>query len=199
MFVDEASDDDKEGWSNDDPSTITPNPHGQQLSPPPQHRMHDNTTTFDFVGRTLALFHNPSAARWVMILFHANACLVLGNCILVVSHAVAAMIGEECTCVPAAGILALTPMFAVSQSCTKEQEIATLAEIVGLGKHQLCHGIAKAFLKHLSPIGRSINGATEFGRLAVRLWHSCCCHNEGVKRWRQQVQGRLHKSMPLFL
>jgi hypothetical protein len=125
-FIDEANaaDDDDEESSEEDPSLTTRSMTPQQLQslPPqqqqqqqPQHRGHHDTATFDFIGMTSALFHNPLAARWVMILFYTNIFLVLGNYILVMSHAVAAMIGEEHICIPTAGLLAGTLMFAVSQ------------------------------------------------------------------------------------
>jgi hypothetical protein len=50
-----------------------------------------------------------------MILFYTNICLVLGNYILIMLHAVTALLGESWVCIPQAGIIASTLMFAVSQ------------------------------------------------------------------------------------
>jgi hypothetical protein len=77
--------------------------------------LHHDTATFDFIGMTSALFHQSQATRWVMILFYTNLFLVLGNYILVMSHAVAALLGESWVCIPQAGIVASTLMFAMSQ------------------------------------------------------------------------------------
>jgi len=54
----------------------------------------------------------------VTCVYYTNIVLVLGNYILVMSHAVAAMIGEENICLPVAGIIASTLMFCVSQMRT---------------------------------------------------------------------------------
>ena len=127
LFVDEANDDNNEEcWSDEDHPSTTTTPQLQLQLPPQQlpqqqqqqqqqHRLHHDTATFDFIGMTSALFHNPLAARWVMILFYTNIFLVLGNYILVMSHAVTAMIGEDYICIPTAGMVAGTLMFAVSQ------------------------------------------------------------------------------------
>jgi len=64
---------------------------------------------------TQAIFQDARATRFVLILYYCNIFLVLGDYILVMSHAVAGLIGEDWICVPAAGILASTLMFAVSQ------------------------------------------------------------------------------------
>jgi hypothetical protein len=80
-----------------------------------QHSLHHDTATFDFVGMTSALFHKSQATTWVMILFYTNLFLVLGNYILVMSHGVAALLGESWVCIPQAGIVASTLMFAMSQ------------------------------------------------------------------------------------
>jgi amino acid permease len=50
-----------------------------------------------------------------MAFYYTNIFLVLGNYIVVMSHAVTALVGEDRLCVPTAGILASTLMFAVSQ------------------------------------------------------------------------------------
>lgn len=103
------------------------------------HRYHgiDSPHTFDFIGITYALFDHFSDDRaisssstrksiskpksiskttmLVTAIYYINIFLVLGNYILVMSHAVAAMIGEENICLPIAGIIASTLMFAISQ------------------------------------------------------------------------------------
>ena len=78
-------------------------------------KLHHDTATFDFVGITQALFRNRMATRWVLIVYYTNIFLVLGNYILVMSHSVAAVIGEDRICIPLAGLLASTGMFLVSQ------------------------------------------------------------------------------------
>ena len=84
----------------------------------PHHTVHHDTATFDFIGMTQALFSSRTASRWVMLLFYTNIFLVLGDYILVMSHAVSALVGEEELCIPTAGILASTLMFGVSQTRT---------------------------------------------------------------------------------
>jgi hypothetical protein len=64
---------------------------------------------------TSALFINKAATRWIMVLYYTNIFLVLGNYIVVMSHAVTALVGEDILCIPTAGIVASTLMFAVSQ------------------------------------------------------------------------------------
>lgn len=60
--------------------------------------------------------HNISKTTIIVtITYYTNIFLVLGNYILVMSHAVAAMIGEENICLPIAGIIASTLMFGISQ------------------------------------------------------------------------------------
>ncbi|KAL7542732.1 hypothetical protein ACHAXR_012056 [Thalassiosira sp. AJA248-18] len=51
----------------------------------------------------------------VLVIYYVNLFLVLGNYILVMSHAVSAMAGENNLCIPTAGIIASTLMFAFSQ------------------------------------------------------------------------------------
>jgi amino acid permease len=80
-----------------------------------------DAATFDFVGMTMAIFDNPQTTRLVMILYYVNIFLVLGNYIVVMSHAVVALLADEkdnkgiLSCTPVAGLLASTLMFAVSQ------------------------------------------------------------------------------------
>jgi len=109
-----------------------------------EHHYDYNSNTSDFIGMTSALYDikyaslekrktsrtedqkqlhdhnikkNPSsrATVTVTIIYYMNIFLVLGNYILVMSHAVVAMIGEENICLPIAGIFASTLMFGLSQ------------------------------------------------------------------------------------
>jgi hypothetical protein len=99
----EENDDKKDGLE-DDPTDSDPH-----------DALHHDTATFDFIGMTSVLFHQSQATRWVMTLFYTNIFLVLGNYILVMSHTVTARLGESWVCIPQAGIVASTLMFAVSQ------------------------------------------------------------------------------------
>jgi hypothetical protein len=49
--------------------------------------IHHDTATFDFIGMTQALFSSRRSTRLVMALFYTNIFLVLGDYILVMSHA----------------------------------------------------------------------------------------------------------------
>jgi hypothetical protein len=51
----------------------------------------------------------------VTIIYYVNIFLVLGNYILVMSHSVAAIVGEDNICLPAAGVIASSLMFDISQ------------------------------------------------------------------------------------
>jgi amino acid permease len=112
------------------------------------HALHHDTATFDFIGMTSALFFDPTsvtasttttkrksrindATFWVMILFYTNIFLVLGNYIVVMAHAVSALVGEDLLCVPTAGLLASTLMFAVSQLRTMAR-LGRAASVVSL-------------------------------------------------------------------
>jgi len=93
-----------------------------------EHRSHTANTN-DFIGITSALFDNYSmenkaeqrnrgtgrATFIVTAIYYTNIFLVLGNYILVMSHAVVAMIGKGKICLPVAGVVASTLMFLVSQ------------------------------------------------------------------------------------
>eukprot|EP00551_Chaetoceros_affinis_P009359 CAMPEP_0203664834 /NCGR_PEP_ID=MMETSP0090-20130426/2171_1 /ASSEMBLY_ACC=CAM_ASM_001088 /TAXON_ID=426623 /ORGANISM="Chaetoceros affinis, Strain CCMP159" /LENGTH=545 /DNA_ID=CAMNT_0050528211 /DNA_START=27 /DNA_END=1661 /DNA_ORIENTATION=+ len=100
------------------------------------HRHHNSNHgahTFDFIGITTALFNQPDeekegqqqncnkkstlskATILVTITYYTNIFLVLGNYILVMSHAVAAMFGENNICLPNAGLIASTLMFGLCQ------------------------------------------------------------------------------------
>lgn len=87
--------------------------------------------TFDFIGMTNALFDSSVATSVVMVIYYTNIFLVLGDYILVMSHAFVAMVGGN-LCLPTAGLLASTLMYGVAQLRT----MATLgrtAAFVSLG------------------------------------------------------------------
>ncbi|KAL7564725.1 hypothetical protein ACA910_010138 [Epithemia clementina (nom. ined.)] len=91
--------------------------HSRHRHRPRQHaQLHHDTATFDFIGMTQALFRNKHGTRVVMLLYYGNIFLVLGNYILVMSHAVMATVGEGALCTPVAGLIASVLMYAVSQS-----------------------------------------------------------------------------------
>jgi hypothetical protein len=95
----------------------------------------DDTATFDFIGMTSALFSSKMATRWIMVLYYTNIFLVLGNYIVVMSHAVTALVGEDILCIPTAGILASTLIFAVSQLRTMARlgRSASVVSLITLG------------------------------------------------------------------
>mmetsp|Transcript_12781 Transcript_12781/g.23866 ORF Transcript_12781/g.23866 Transcript_12781/m.23866 type:complete len:328 (-) Transcript_12781:1048-2031(-) len=70
-----------------------------------------------------------------MVLYYTNIFLVLGNYIVVMSHAVAALVGEDVLCIPTAGIVASTLMFAVSQLRTMARlgRSASIISLTALG------------------------------------------------------------------
>ena len=78
-------------------------------------QIHHDTATFDFIGITDAVFQSKALTRLVMTIYYTNIFLVLGDYILVMSHAVTAMVGEDKLCIPQAGILASTLMYGVAQ------------------------------------------------------------------------------------
>ena len=98
-----------------------------ELPPSSTQCRHDASSTSDFIGMTHALFQHPAATHVVMILYYCNIFLVLGDYMLVMSHAVAALLGDQ-ICVPTAGIVASTLMFLVSQLRT----MATLGRTVSI-------------------------------------------------------------------
>lgn len=76
----------------------------------------------DYVCMAQAIFHHPVATSYqpravhlVAAVFYINIFLVLGDYILVQSHAVVALMGEGTICLPTAGIIASTLMFGLSQ------------------------------------------------------------------------------------
>lgn len=102
-------------------------------------QLHHDTATYDFIGMTTALFRSnsssnnnngKSATRWTQIMYYTNLFLVLGNYILVMSHAVVAASGER-LCLPMAGLIAAVGMFFVSQLRTMAR-LGRTASIVSL-------------------------------------------------------------------
>jgi hypothetical protein len=76
---------------------------------------HHTVTTNDFISMTRALFDSHSAVTHIVTtVYYINIFLVLGNYVLVMSHAVKAMWGDV-ICLPTAGIIASVLMFGVSQ------------------------------------------------------------------------------------
>ena len=83
--------------------------------------------TYDYIGMTAALYDCPEtspdglssprgmASGLVMGAYYVNIFLVLGNYILVMSHAVAAVVGEDNICLPTAGMVACVLMYSLSQ------------------------------------------------------------------------------------
>jgi len=96
------------------------------------HHRHHDTATFDFIGITQVLFHQRRATQIVMVIYYINIFLTLGDYILVMSHAVTALIGEDIICLPEAGIIASTLMFCVSQIRSMAR-LGRAATIVSLG------------------------------------------------------------------
>lgn len=97
-----------------------------------------DTATFDFVGMTAAIFNNPQTTQLVMILYYLNIFLVLGNYIVVMSHAVIALLGNDdgmLSCTPIAGLLASTLMFSISQLRTMARlgRTASIISLLSLG------------------------------------------------------------------
>lgn len=74
--------------------------------------------THDYISMTQAVFAQDSqtaaATRWVLVVYYVNLVLVLGDYVLVMSHAVRAMLGSR-LCLPNAGLLAATLMFGIAQ------------------------------------------------------------------------------------
>ncbi|GAX29017.1 hypothetical protein FisN_7Hh392 [Fistulifera solaris] len=76
-------------------------------------KLHHDTATHDFIGFTQALFDHKRATRMVRIIYYTNIFLVLGNYVLVMSHALQAVFPQ--LCLPMAGLCACLCMLAVSQ------------------------------------------------------------------------------------
>ena len=100
----------------------------------PHQTVHHDVATFDFIGMTQALFSSRKSTRIVMALFYTNIFLVLGDYILVMSHAVSALVGEENICIPQAGVLASVLMYGFSQIRTmaKLGRAATVISLASL-------------------------------------------------------------------
>ena len=93
--------------------------------------LHHDTATYDFIGMTTALFrNNKRVVRRVQGMYYANLFLVLGNYVLVMSHAVVAASGET-LCLPTAGLLAGIGMLVVAQSRTMAR-LGRTASVVSL-------------------------------------------------------------------
>lgn len=75
----------------------------------------DSYMTNDLVGITAVLFRQPLWTNLVLVIYMLNLSLVLGDYVLVMSHAVTAMVGEHAICLPTAGIFASILMFGLSQ------------------------------------------------------------------------------------
>ena len=77
--------------------------------------LHHDTATYDFIGMTQALFRSDRKwTRAVQAMYYTNIFLVLGNYILVMSHAVVAASGDT-MCLFTAGLIASFGMYAVAQ------------------------------------------------------------------------------------
>lgn len=91
----------------------------------------ENAHTFDFIGLTYAIFDYPSRSSYatfiVLSIYYLNLVLVLGNYILVMSHSVKAVAGEN-ICLPIAGLIANILMLGISQLPT----MASLGRIVSV-------------------------------------------------------------------
>eukprot|EP00592_Proboscia_alata_P010330 CAMPEP_0194356478 /NCGR_PEP_ID=MMETSP0174-20130528/4127_1 /TAXON_ID=216777 /ORGANISM="Proboscia alata, Strain PI-D3" /LENGTH=245 /DNA_ID=CAMNT_0039126091 /DNA_START=48 /DNA_END=785 /DNA_ORIENTATION=+ len=101
-------------WNNHEAASTTDENNDREIAKESPH--HENHSTIDFIGVTGTLFRNSSFVRRVVIItYYTNIFLVLGNYILVMSHAVRAIIGEEYICIPTSGVIASTLMFSFSQ------------------------------------------------------------------------------------
>ncbi|CAJ1939263.1 unnamed protein product [Cylindrotheca closterium] len=85
----------------------------------------ENKTT-DFIGMAASIFrgehqqHDSPVVGFVMLLYYTNVYLVLGNYILVMSHAVSSVFGGK-MCIPIAGLVASTVMFGLAQMRTMDR------------------------------------------------------------------------------
>jgi len=95
-----------------------------QFDPDDQTTADDNDLSSIHPNRQIT--YNHPFTKIVLSIYYINLFLVLGNYILVMSHAVSAMAGENNLCIPTAGTLASTLMFALSQFRT----MATLGRSV---------------------------------------------------------------------
>ena len=121
-----------------------------------QHPSEVHTT--DFLGLTTALYHNPTSSpddgktrtlwptRLVTAIYYINIFLVLGNYILVMSHAVRSMLGEESICLPTAGIIASILMYALAQLRTMAN-LGRSASVISLTALFIVVGICLASIE----------------------------------------------------
>jgi amino acid permease len=121
-----------------------------------QHPSEVHTT--DFLGLTTALYHNPTSSpdngktrtlwptRLVTTIYYVNIFLVLGNYILVMSHAVRSMLGEENICLPTAGIIASVLMYALAQLRTMAN-LGRSASVISLTALFIVVGICLASIE----------------------------------------------------
>ena len=95
------------------------------------HTRQQDYSTTDLIGITRSLFpQSTTATRVVMAFYYCNIFLLLGDYILVMSHAVVALVGGA-MCLPTAGLVASTLMFAVSQLRTMAK-LGRSASIISL-------------------------------------------------------------------
>ena len=95
-------------------------------------QLHHDTATYDFIGMTQCLFQgNRLATRLVQGIYYTNLFLVMGNYILVMSHAVSAVFGDT-ICLPVAGAVASVGMFVVCQMRSMAK-LGQTASFVSLG------------------------------------------------------------------
>lgn len=165
-----------------------------------------DTATFDFVGMTSAIFGTPQATQLAMVLYYVNIFLVLGNYIVVMSHAVIALLGDGdgiFSCLPIGGLLASTLMFAISQLRTMAR-LGRTASVVSLlslgvvvaqclyfsrsdvqanndaGNYEDDTGGLRLFLRQLSALG-SIGFAVGSQKLFLNIRHEFADRNEAPK------------------
>lgn len=96
-----------------------------------------DSQTYNFIGLASALYKDESpryTTPVVMLIFYLNLILVLGNYILVMSHAVKSFAGEN-MCLPVAGVIASSLMFGLSQISTMARlgRTASAVSLISLG------------------------------------------------------------------
>lgn len=161
-------------------------------------QLHHDTATFDFIGMTQALFQDAVCTRWVMLIYYTNIFLVLGNYILVMSHAVSATFGGD-MCYPTAGIIASAGMFVVisySRTMVKLGRTASVLSLLALfvvvvqclvAARQKHHEITQSspstdeasrhsILRQLSAMG-SIGFAVGSQKLFLNIRHEFACRS----------------------
>ena len=91
-----------------------------------------NAHTFDFVGITTALYGSfTKPTQTVTAIYYTNIILVLGNYILVMSHAISAVFHDE-ICVPTAGVLSAICMYGLLQLRTMSS-LGRVVSFISLG------------------------------------------------------------------